>query len=117
MDAKHLRRLPPVAVGGGQGVENRLKFGRLDGAGHGSGRGGWYVRRWSCRGGEARRQVFHADDIAPAEHHRALDQILQLSHVAWPAVGRQRPHHRTAHAGNLAAHNQIEAADKGIDQK
>ncbi len=31
-------------------------------------------------------QVVHLDDVAAAEHHRALDGVLQLAHVAGPGV-------------------------------
>ena len=32
------------------------------------------------------RQVFGPDDIAGAKHHGALDSVLELPHVTWPAV-------------------------------
>ena len=50
------------------------------------------IRRFVCVAANAASrhgQMFAGDQSSLAQNHGALDRVLQLAHVAWPAIGEQ----------------------------
>ena len=86
-------RGPAMALERGQ---DRVPFD----VGHGRARNGWR-RRLAVGGAELGGQVVLLDGVALRQHHRALDDVLELTDVARPVVGddlRQRAVAEAFHA-------------------
>src|SRR5918994_7785940 len=83
VQAKHARRLAHVAVDAVQGAEHDLALEPITGLVEwqrvGLGRTGRAQR-------QLERQIVHADRRSVDQHHRALPHVLQLAHVAGPAI-------------------------------
>ena len=54
------------------------------------------------------RQHVGAYGVAGREHHRALDRVLQLAHVAGPAVVEQQGHGEGERGGGLQVEEQVQ---------
>src|SRR5438445_1373864 len=66
---------------------------------------------------ELHRQVVHADRSALDQHRRALDDVLQLAHVAGPAVGAQGRQRLRRRPVDPLAELVVEATDEVPDEQ
>src|SRR5262245_30725178 len=62
-------------------------------------------------------QVGRPDRLALAHQHGALDGVLELAHVAWPAVFLERLHRVGAEAGDLASQLLGEVPEEVLRQR
>src|SRR6266496_16615 len=72
------------------------------------------------RPGRARqvpRHVLQRDQVAAAEDHRPLQDVLQLAHVALPRLTDERPERIPLHAEEPRAELGVEPVDEMVDQE